>query len=93
MKQLLVPADTKPFRRRRVKQAPAAEGLADTHWLCQLLHIATPTFWRWLAAGKIGPSPTRFGPRCIRWKTSECLAWIANGCPNRQKWDAMQATA
>jgi predicted DNA-binding transcriptional regulator AlpA len=31
------------------------------------------------------------GGRLVRWSRTELVAWIAAGCPNRQRWTAMKA--
>jgi len=76
--------------------APVAEplkgGLGDTRWLCRLLSISQPSFWRWLAAGKIGPEPiTLLSQRKHHWPVDECMAWVASGCVPREQWRRMKA--
>jgi len=58
-------------------------------WLWKTLGISAATGWRWLASGRIGPRPLRFG-RTLRWRASEVRNWINSGCPRREAWEARQ---
>jgi predicted DNA-binding transcriptional regulator AlpA len=40
-------------------------------------------------AGKL-PRPVQVTARCIRWRRDELVAWIAAGCPDRRRWEAMR---
>lgn len=48
------------------------------------------TWWRLDSAGKI-PAAVRFG-RSKRWPAEVLRRWIEAGCPDRQRWETMQAT-
>jgi excisionase family DNA binding protein len=53
--------------------------LATSEEVARLMHISERTLWRLLSAGKV-PEPLRFG-RNTRWRRSEIMTWIENGCP------------
>jgi predicted DNA-binding transcriptional regulator AlpA len=60
--------------------------------LWQLLGISAATGWRWHAAGKL-LRPINFGTGAkttLRWRMDEVRDWIAAGCPNRERWEAMR---
>ncbi len=67
--------------------APAADitpELLTTKQAAELLSIGERTLWRWSRSRISGcPSPIKIGigPRpAVRFKRSELLAWIENGC-------------
>jgi len=37
------------------------------------------------SSGRLGPLPIRLGRRTL-WRTVELAAWVAAGCPQREKW-------
>lgn len=41
---------------------------------CQRYGVARSTWWRWLSEGRI-PKPVRIGPRAVRWRMDDLLAW------------------
>lgn len=51
--------------------------------------VSSATWWRWAAAGRC-PAPLRIGST-VRWRRDELLAWTGAGCPDRAKWQAMNA--
>jgi predicted DNA-binding transcriptional regulator AlpA len=49
--------------------------------------MSRSVWYKYLAAGKI-PRPVKIGS-LARWRKDELAAWIAAGCPSRDKWDAI----
>ena len=54
-----------------------------------LLGISRSAFYCLLSSGRIGPTPVRLG-RCVRWDKRELEQWVAEKCPNRDKWLALR---
>lgn len=50
-----------------------------------LMGVCRATFWKLHSQGRV-PLPIRFG-RVVRWRRQEIEAWIAAGCPPRDRWD------
>ena len=50
-----------------------------------VLGVSRGTFFRLGSCGRI-PLPIRLAPRVVRWRKAELEAWVAAGCPPRQKW-------
>jgi predicted DNA-binding transcriptional regulator AlpA len=72
---------------------PAVEALLIPDTLAAALAGISRSTWHSLrAAGKIGPAPIKLG-RAVRWNRVEVESWIANGCPDKRSWEAMQAGA
>jgi predicted DNA-binding transcriptional regulator AlpA len=82
-----------PASRRRESAAPAstlaAPGLValtlDASEAAALIGIARSTFWKLHASGRT-PAPLRMSGRVVRWRRAELAAWVAAGCPAREKW-------
>ncbi len=49
--------------------------------------ISRSAWYKLVSSGK-APRPVKLG-RLARWRRDEVEAWVAAGCPFRQKWDAM----
>ena len=47
------------------------------------------TLWNELVASGRTPEPVRLGRRVL-WLREELVEWCENGCPNREKWQAMR---
>lgn len=59
----------------------------------RILGISRATFYGWMAAGKIGPSPVRLGDGNHAkplFSLVELRAWVSAGCPSREQWQAMK---
>ena len=56
-----------------------------------LCSVSTATWWRWDTAARI-PAPVRLSPGCVRWAREVLTAWIQWGCPDRKRFEAMQAS-
>lgn len=57
--------------------------LIDTHDAALLCGIAERTIWRWSNSGLM-PAPIKIGRglrAAVRFRRSELLEWIADGCP------------
>ena len=50
-----------------------------------LVGISRSTFWKLYSQGRT-PLPLRLGGRVVRWRREELTAWVAAGCPAREKW-------
>lgn len=57
----------------------------DVHDLADMLRRSRRTIERDLAAGRIGPRPTRYG-QTRKWIAIEIEAWMLHGCPTRHEW-------
>ena len=53
------------------------ERLLKEREVCEMVGISSSTLWRWVGAG-LFPAQIRIGPRAVRWRQSEVLAWIAS---------------
>ena len=42
--------------------------------VCEALNVSPSTIWRWLKQGDF-PKPVHLGPKAVRWKESDILAW------------------
>lgn len=67
---------------------PPSPLLLDAHAAAKLCGVSRATWWGWLAAG-LCPTPLRIGPRVVRWRRDELTAWVAGGCPARDRWRAV----
>ena len=56
-----------------------------------MLGIGKSLLWSLHSAGKV-PQPVKLGKRTL-WRRAELEAWMAAGCPNRDKWLAMQPSS
>lgn len=55
------------------------------------LGVSTRTLRRLCAAGRV-PAPVRLGSRIV-WSADELRAWVAAGCPSRERWAAARVGA
>lgn len=51
--------------------------------------MSRPAWYKRVSAGYV-PRPIKIGS-LSRWRSEELRAWIAAGCPSRDKWDALCA--
>lgn len=58
--------------------------LLPTVEAAQLLGVSVRTWYTWDQLGKI-PKPLHIG-RKLFWRHDELLAWIDDGCPEREDW-------
>ncbi|MCK6498496.1 MAG: helix-turn-helix domain-containing protein [Nitrospira sp.] len=65
------------------EQCPAV--LLDVRQSAALLGMSRSAFYRLHSSGKV-PLPIRLGG-IVRWRRAELLAWVAAGCPTRDRWD------
>ncbi len=63
--------------------------LVDAKEAARMCGISISTWHTLVAAGKT-PAPVRLG-RSVKWRRDELVAWIAAGCPARDKWDKRTA--
>ena len=61
----------------------ANERLLTVADVAELAQVSTRQVWRLRDAGKL-PTPIRVGSQ-IRWRRSDILEWIADGCPAMRK--------
>jgi predicted DNA-binding transcriptional regulator AlpA len=66
--------------------APLLLDAADAAALCG---VSRATWFGWQAAGQIPVAVLRRG-RIVRWSHAEIVAWIAAGCPARDRWQVMK---
>jgi excisionase family DNA binding protein len=59
--------------------------IVDAAEAAELIGIARSTFWKLHSSGRT-PAPLRLGGRVVRWRRDELAAWVAAGCPPREKW-------
>ncbi|MCD8141155.1 MAG: helix-turn-helix domain-containing protein [Planctomycetaceae bacterium] len=65
--------------------------LMDANGAAALCGVSRSTWFKLAATGKL-PRPIKLG-RVTRWNREELQAWIAAGCPAREKWDNIRAKA
>lgn len=58
--------------------------LVDTREAAELFGVSERTVASWNKSGRM-PAPIRIG-RAVRWGYDELRAWVAAGCPPRDKW-------
>jgi len=51
--------------------------------------VGESTWWRLHSAGKV-PKPNKLGGKTL-WRVQELRDWIAAGCPDRARWEAIRA--
>ncbi len=51
----------------------------------RFLGIGRSQFYLLNSNGGLGPLPVRLGRRNL-WRRLELQAWVAKGCPNRERW-------
>ena len=59
----------------------------DAVGLAELLGLSVRTIRRLDACGKV-PQPVKIGG-AVRWRREEIDAWLAAGCPDRDKWEIL----
>ena len=75
------------------KMEPSKSGLepllVGAQDLAEMLGISEATFWRWDAAGELGPPGIKKWGRRL-WPLAEVKAWVSSGMPSRETWLAMK---
>lgn len=64
--------------------------VVDAIELARLLDMSVRTIRRLDCSGKL-PRPVRIGG-AVRWLVAEIEAWLAAGCPDRQRWEAIRGS-
>lgn len=64
--------------------------LIDARAAAILCGISRATWWSLHSAGRV-PLPIRLGRRTL-WRREEVAAWVAAGCPSRDRWDVMRGS-
>ncbi len=78
-----------PARRGVAQGDDRVDALAiDAVQLGRLLGLSMRTIRRLDSSGRI-PRPVRIGG-AVRWRASEIAAWLNEGCPDRQAWEAVK---
>lgn len=62
--------------------------LIDANAAARMCSMHRASWYKAVAGGK-APASVRIG-RMVRWRLEEIEAWIAAGCPPRDKWEAMR---
>lgn len=62
--------------------------LLDARQCAALCNISRATWYSLLSSGRC-PLPVRLGRRTL-WRRDELTAWVAAGCPPRDRWQAMK---
>jgi len=73
-----------PNTSTRVAVPPLLVGAIEAARLCG---VSERTWWTLHAGGRC-PLPVRLGRRTL-WRADELPAWIAAGCPARDRWQAI----
>lgn len=60
--------------------------LVDAKEAAALCGVGVSTWYNLVACGKT-PNSVRLG-RSVKWRRNELVAWIAAGCPSRDKWNS-----
>jgi excisionase family DNA binding protein len=75
------------------KQQPAVKAsgmdslLLSAEDAARLLGIGRSHFYALRSSGRLGPLPVKLGRRAL-WDRKELEAWVAAGCPTRQRWQS-----
>lgn len=67
--------------------APAPSLLVSAAEAARLCGLGRTAWYGLLSSGRC-PAPVRLGGRVL-WRRDELAAWIAAGCPARERWDAL----
>lgn len=90
----LIPPHHTPVSAAQVPEPPAtapsfsAPLLLTAAEAAALCHVSLRTWRAWDARGKI-PPPVRIG-RSVFWRPKELAAWVEEGCPDREMWEALR---
>lgn len=76
-------------RNQNAEQPPALT--ANAGQVAKMLGVSVRQVWRLHTTGRL-PKPVRLG-NCVRWRRAEVEAFVAAGCPTREKWEQLQQTA
>jgi predicted DNA-binding transcriptional regulator AlpA len=68
--------------------APVEPLLLGAEEVAALLGIGKTLLYELDSAARI-PAPLKLGNRCV-WAISELRAWVAAGCPDRQRWQTIR---
>lgn len=63
--------------------------LLDATTAAGLCGVSRRTWFSWQSCGAIPAAVLRRG-RVVRWRREEIEAWVAAGCPARDRWQAMK---
>lgn len=72
--------------------SPADALTVDAAGAARLLGISASHLFALRRTGRLGPAPIRLG-RAVRYRTADLAAWVAAGCPSRDRWQAMTGGA
>lgn len=61
--------------------------LLDAAQAAALCSVSRATWFAWQSAG-FAPLPVLRRGRVVRWRRDELTAWVAAGCPIRNRWQA-----
>jgi predicted DNA-binding transcriptional regulator AlpA len=64
--------------------------LIDGGEVCGRLSIGKSTLHKLIRSGRFPVQPIRIS-KCVRYRADELARWIELGCPNVDRWRAMQA--
>ena len=67
---------------------PPESLLLDAKAAAGLCAVSLRTWWSLHSAGRV-PVPVRLGRRTL-WRRVEIVAWVAAGCPARDRWQAVR---
>jgi predicted DNA-binding transcriptional regulator AlpA len=83
--RIAAPDAPAPHPAGAVEPEPLAIDAADVG---KLLGVSERHVWSMNSRGRL-PRPIRLG-RAVRWRVAELQAWLAAGCPERSRWEAMR---
>lgn len=79
----------KPAKERHENQTMTLPPLVDVETLAWMLgHVSKAHVWNMHQDGRLGPMSIKLGTRTF-WRRDEINAWIAAGCPQRDRWVQM----
>ena len=73
---------------RRLRANSLTPTLVDRKGVAAILGVGVRTVDRMNASEAI-PTPIRIG-RLVKWRRSEIIAWAAEECPSRRRWEAIK---
>ncbi|MGD2109738.1 MAG: helix-turn-helix domain-containing protein [Phycisphaerae bacterium] len=69
-------------------KATSDKALLSVKDVAAALSVSQRSIWKLASTGRIC-APVRLG-RSVRWRADDIAQWVQQGCPGRDKWEAMK---
>jgi len=83
--RVATPDVTKAYPNGAIEPEPLAIDAAEVG---KLFGVSERHVWAMNSRGRL-PRPIRLG-RAVRWRVAELRDWLAAGCPERSRWEAIR---